>query len=286
MLLIIQTGVAQKHYNNSRRACERMPGTKPGQVFSYPQRRWVKKSYQYLQHFLLPRHLRYEAAERAAIAATEHTAVVAEETNSARDDKWGDFYMNDDEYAMADPGSEPESDSDFEYEGGRTRRGKGKKAVMPKSRTPARSSRSSRRLEEEMSSPLSDRSSRAAKRGGMPEPPPHGHPMRGPPPPHPMIPTSVMGMRPHPGHPGHPGGHPGHPGHPGGHPGHMMPGPPPGHNGHFPPHQLPPHYQPILPAPPKTPAKVRGGVTSLNRLTLDCLLHRKTFIKSIAVSLY
>ena len=25
--------------------------------------------------------------------------------------------MNDDEYAMAEPGSEPESDSDFEYEG-------------------------------------------------------------------------------------------------------------------------------------------------------------------------
>ena len=156
MIVNIQTGVAQKHYNNSRRACERMPGTKPGQVFSYPQRRWVKKSYQYLQHFLLPRHLRYEAAERAAIAASEHTTIVNEESNSNSQDKWGDYYMNDDEYAMADPGSEPESDSDFEYEGGRTRRGKGKKAVMPKSRTPARSSRSSRRLEEEMNSPLSD----------------------------------------------------------------------------------------------------------------------------------
>ena len=211
-----------------------MPGTKPGQIFSYPQRRWVKKSYQYLQHFLLPRHLRYEAAERAAMAASEHTSIVNEDSNSNSQDKWGDYYMNDDEYAMAEPGSEPESDSDFEYEGGRTRRGKGKKAAVMKSRTPARSSRSSRRLEEEMRSPISDRSARAAKRG-MPEPPPHSMPMvRGPPPPHPMMGGPMMGMPPHP------------------HPGHMMGGPPPGHNGHF-----PPHYQPILPAPPKPPAKVR-----------------------------
>jgi len=249
-----QTGVAQKHYNNSRRACERMPGTKPGQVFSYPQRRWVKKSYQYLHHFMMPRHLRYEAAERAAIAASEHTSIVTEESNSNSQDKWGDFYMNDDEYAMAEPGSEPESDSDFEYEGGRSKRGKGKKgmAMSTKSRTPVRSSRSSRRLEEEMRSPISDRSARAAKRG-IPEGPPHSPhsmplPVRGPPP-HPMIPTSVMGMPPHPHQHPHPHPLP----HPHAHPGHMMPGmpgPPPGHNGHF-----PPHYQPILPAPPKPPAK-------------------------------
>ena len=133
-----------------------MPGSRPGQVVSYPQRRWVKKSYQYLQHFLLPRHLRYEAAERAAMAASEHTSIVNEDSNSNSQDKWGDYYMNDDEYAMAEPGSEPESDSDFEYEGGRNRRGKGKKQAITKSRTPARSSRSSRRLEEEMRTPISD----------------------------------------------------------------------------------------------------------------------------------
>ena len=132
-----------------------MPGSRLGQLYTYPQKKWQKKNYQYLQHFMLPKHLRYAAEERAAMAAQEHPAVT-EDSNSNSQDKWGDFYMNDDEYAMADPGSEPESDSDFEYEGGRTRRGKGKKAVMPKSRTPARSSRSSRRLEEEMNSPLSD----------------------------------------------------------------------------------------------------------------------------------
>merc|ERR1719330_1286284 len=136
-----------------------MPGRRAGQVYSYPQKRWQKKRYQYLQYFMLPRHLRhlrFDPAERAAAGPAEHPALVSEDSNSnISQEKWGDFYMNEDDYAMQEPGSEPESDSDFEYEGGRTRRGKGKKAVMPKSRTPARSSRSSRRLEEEMSSPLS-----------------------------------------------------------------------------------------------------------------------------------
>jgi len=225
-----QTGVAQKHYNNSRRACERMPGTKLGQIYTYPQRRWQKKNYQYLQHFMLPRHLRYQAEERARMAAEEHPSMVNEDSNSNSQDKWGDFYMNDDEYAMADPGSEPESDSDFEYEGRGGRRGKGKKAAIRSK--PTRSSRSSRRQEEEMRTPVSDRSQRAAKRGMPPTPGTPGS----------MIPTPVMGMPP---------------------PHHMMPGPPPphmmqggpppgapGHNGHFPPHG---HYQPILPAPPKPP---------------------------------
>ena len=150
--------MAQKHYNISKkRRCERMPGSRPGQIYSYPQRRWQKKSYQYLQHFMLPRHLRYQAEERAAqlAAAQENVERMNEDSNSNSQDKWGDYYMNDDEYAMAEPGSEPESDSDFEYEGGRGRKGKGKKAMMKTK--PSRSSRSSRRLEEEvMKTPVSD----------------------------------------------------------------------------------------------------------------------------------
>ena len=56
-----QTGVAQKHYDNHRNARERMPGdSQLGQVYSYPQRLWRKKRYQYLQYFMLPKHLRYE----------------------------------------------------------------------------------------------------------------------------------------------------------------------------------------------------------------------------------
>ena len=103
---------------------------------------------------MLPKHLRYAAEERAAMALQEHP-VVTEESNSNSQDKWGDFYMNDDEYAMADPGSEPESDSDFEYEGRGAKRGKGRKSAMKTK--PSRSSRSSRRMEEEAMSPVSDR---------------------------------------------------------------------------------------------------------------------------------
>ena len=55
-----QTGVAMKHYNNVRVSRERMPGRRDDQVYSYPQRRWHKKRYQYLQYFMLPKHLRYE----------------------------------------------------------------------------------------------------------------------------------------------------------------------------------------------------------------------------------
>ena len=38
-----------------------MPGNHElGQVYSYPQRLWRKRRYQYLQYFMLPKHLRYE----------------------------------------------------------------------------------------------------------------------------------------------------------------------------------------------------------------------------------
>lgn len=42
---------------------------------------------------MLPRHLRYEAAERALAAQHEHQAIVNEDSNSNSQDKWGDYYM-------------------------------------------------------------------------------------------------------------------------------------------------------------------------------------------------
>ena len=54
----LQTGVAQRHYNNVRNKRERMPpkSTAPaGQILSYPQREWKKKRYQYLRFFLQPK---------------------------------------------------------------------------------------------------------------------------------------------------------------------------------------------------------------------------------------
>ena len=49
-----QTGVAQRHYNTERHKRERMPGIKFGQIYSYPQKSWRKKNYQYLEHFMKP----------------------------------------------------------------------------------------------------------------------------------------------------------------------------------------------------------------------------------------
>ena len=55
-----QTGVAQRHYNLQRNRRERMPGAKPGQIYSYPQKHWKKKRYQYLRYFMQPRHIERE----------------------------------------------------------------------------------------------------------------------------------------------------------------------------------------------------------------------------------
>jgi len=49
-----QTGVAQRNYNKERHKRERMPGMKFGQIYSYPQRSWRKKKYQYLESFMKP----------------------------------------------------------------------------------------------------------------------------------------------------------------------------------------------------------------------------------------
>ena len=139
-----------------------MPGVRAGQVYTYPQKRWHKKRYQYLQYFMLPKHLRFDPVERAAAAAAaglEHPALVSEDSNSnLSQEKWGDYYMNEDDYAMQEPGSEPESDSDFEYEGGKSKRGKGKKGQgRSRGSTKVPSSSRSRRQQEEEKTPSSER---------------------------------------------------------------------------------------------------------------------------------
>jgi len=133
-----QTGVAQKHYDTQRHRRERMPGRREGQIYSYPQKRWKKKRYQYLRYFMLPKHMRFDPdMEMHTISQVENPAAVNEDSNSnsnmsgmqgsdkMQGGEWGGFY--EDEYGMQEEPEEPESDSDFEYEGGRTRKTKGKK---------------------------------------------------------------------------------------------------------------------------------------------------------------
>ena len=148
-----QTGVAMKHYNNYRVSRERMPGKKEGQLYSYPQKKWHKKSYQYLQYFMLPKHLRFypptgpngliippTVSQRQVVCQVtspkysflmvlvqDNPALVNEDSNSnsAPVMSWGD-YMTEEDYALQEERSEPGSeDSDFEYEGGRNKKKKG-----------------------------------------------------------------------------------------------------------------------------------------------------------------
>jgi len=247
-----QTGVAQKHYNNFKKSKERMPGCGEGQIYSYPQRRWLKKRYQYLQYFMLPKHLRFEATERLA-AQGLGTQQGQEERSEEQSDKgktneWGDYYMNDDEYAMAEPGSEPESDSDFEDYGRPRGKGKGRK-TGGKGRSSAVGGRGrdrdKRGRDQDMDRPTpSERSSRSSRRSSVAPAPPEiaPSPVRH----HPVGPPVSLP----PGPPHLPPGYP----HPGPHPGMGGPHHPPGYPPHHRPEQLL-HHQPQQQQPPPPPVR-------------------------------
>jgi len=281
-----QTGVAMKHYNNVRVSRERMPGRRDDQVYSYPQRRWHKKRYQYLQYFMLPKHLRFlppGAGPEGGAPTSDAPALINEDSNSNSATKameWGDYYMNEDDYAMQvgmgagyrEDRSEPESDSDFEYEGGRNKKKKGK----AKSKDTPYNSKSggSKKKKEAGDSTSNDRSSRSSRRSEAKAPPTTTSHSQPPPHSQPMIPTSVMAHQgppihpqppgypgmPRPGGPpqGYPGGPPpqgfpgmrppGGPGYPGGHPYYGHPGGPPGM-----------HPHPGGPPPPGMPMHRPGG---------------------------
>jgi len=128
-----QTGVAHDP-RGIRVARERMPGSRHGQIYTYPQKRWRKKKYQYLEHFLRPAHMRFNIEREA------QNAVLGNEDSDSNhsQDKWAGYYMTEDEYAVQGKLSDEDSDSDFEYEGGRSKRSKGRKgSIRAKARTPA-----------------------------------------------------------------------------------------------------------------------------------------------------
>jgi len=91
-----QTGVAQRHYNKERHKRERMPGMKFGQIYSYPQRSWRKKKYQYLEHFMKPVNQAFEpesemhtisqienpAAEKPVVSSTSTNSTTINSTDS------------------------------------------------------------------------------------------------------------------------------------------------------------------------------------------------------------
>ena len=51
-----------------------MPGVRQGQIYSYPQKHWRKKKYQYLKYFLQPKRFDPEA-EMHTISQVENPSV-------------------------------------------------------------------------------------------------------------------------------------------------------------------------------------------------------------------
>lgn len=128
-----QTGVAQRHYNSERNKRERMPGMRQGQVYSYPQKQWRKRKYQYLKYFLQPKRFDPEA-EMHTISQVENPSAMNTSSNippnedsntSDRSGKEWPYY--DEDGFMDDDDEDPvarNSDSDFEYEDSNSRKRK------------------------------------------------------------------------------------------------------------------------------------------------------------------
>jgi len=120
-----QTGVAQRHYNSERLKRERMPGRKMGQIYTYPQKHWRKKTYQYLKYFMQPKRFDPESEMHtisqvenpsAASSATTNNIPPNEDSNtSGGQDNKGEWPYYDEDGFM-DEDDMPEPDSDDEYE--------------------------------------------------------------------------------------------------------------------------------------------------------------------------
>merc|ERR1712110_961670 len=121
-----QTGVAQRHYNSERLKRERMPGQKQGQIYSYPQKHWRKKKYQYLKYFLQPKRFDPEAEMHtisqvenpsAASSATTTTNIPPNEdsnTSGGQDNKGEWPYYDEEGFMDDDDMVGPDSDDSYE----------------------------------------------------------------------------------------------------------------------------------------------------------------------------
>ena len=100
-----------------------MPGMKQGQVYSYPQKQWRKRKYQYLKYFMQPKRFDPEAEMHTISQVENPSANISsnippnEDSNTSdKDGKEWPYY--DEDGFMDDDGGEGggNSDSDFEYE--------------------------------------------------------------------------------------------------------------------------------------------------------------------------
>lgn len=113
--LDFSTGIAQNHSALFMKKRQRLPGLKPGQVFSYPAARWRKARRQYLTNprpFGKLREAEYEEhlENSSSLGATADN----DSKDSHKEDVQPDWFY-DDMHDM-DAFDEPEPDSDGDYE--------------------------------------------------------------------------------------------------------------------------------------------------------------------------
>ena len=116
-----QTGVAQRHYNSERHRRERMPGLKEGQIYSYPQKHWRKKKYQYLKYFMQPKRSFDPDSEMHTISQVENPSAISSSGNippneDSNTSAGPDFPYYDEDGFIDEDEAMLNSDSDFEYE--------------------------------------------------------------------------------------------------------------------------------------------------------------------------
>ena len=127
-----QTGVAQRHYNSQRHKRERMPGLNQSQIYSYPQKQWRKKKYQYLKYFMQPKKMFDHEAEMHTISQVENPSAIGgsssippnEDSNTSGGPDKDNWPYYDEDGFMDDGEAEGNSDSDFEYEDSYSRKRK------------------------------------------------------------------------------------------------------------------------------------------------------------------
>ncbi|KAF0310751.1 Zinc finger protein neuro-d4 [Amphibalanus amphitrite] len=78
------TGLAQTDCRLWMEQRQRMPGVKPGQVYTYPAKRWVKRRRQYLNFFMQPKKFALEECE-LSIASVQNPTFTEDSVNSVNE---------------------------------------------------------------------------------------------------------------------------------------------------------------------------------------------------------
>ncbi|XP_017781243.1 PREDICTED: zinc finger protein ubi-d4 B-like [Nicrophorus vespilloides] len=126
-----QTGVAQGHSSLFMNKRQRMPGTVPGQIYSYPRQRWRKKRRQYLS-------MNARAYGRAvdhlldddmhSISQVENPALQDTDSKDSqlllKDEVSKEWFYDEQDMLDMDAYDEPDPDSDLDYEESYSKRNK------------------------------------------------------------------------------------------------------------------------------------------------------------------